>query len=69
MTKQERIEDTMQKLDFAIGYISKAIEQLEDADRMGLVDVTSIMDRLMEIGGDLELELDCIEDEEELSDD
>jgi len=62
MTRDE-LEDILSNFDQAIGYIQRAIEKLEDVDRVRFIDVSGYMDRLMEIGGDLELELDSMEDE------
>lgn len=60
---QNELDDIMSNFDQAIGYIQRAIEKLEDVDRVKFIDVTGYMDRLMEIGGDLEIELDSMEDE------
>lgn len=60
---QNELDDIMTLIDQSIGHISCAIDKLEKLDRIKFIDVREYMDRLMEIGGDLELELDSMEDE------
>lgn len=52
-------EEIMQKLTNAIGYLERARDEMEELDMV--MDMKPYLDRLYDLAGDIELELDALE--------